>query len=373
MIALIRFRPYIVIAGWILVFLAAGDGFFRLLDKTPVLGWLPKVVTGTGFLEDNRQRIEGAVQECAEGRVGADEYLCAIMGLSNVREAVPLQVVSEEAGLPCRYLGLGAAGLGMPDLAAQARLLLDSELRPDLVLLGIGPHQMVDTRPKPSAFQVNFLDLLRHGDFRNAAIEIRNGIWFYARRQDVSITVERCLLDARATMFRWFGVHLQESATNHRSPWREMIRAIFAEHFSEATLREEEQFFQSLGVFERETYMNSPKASATLVRLIQDLRARGAVVVVVLMPENSRLRKRMPPNISTAVTTPLKQAFGADMPPVLDLREAVEDAGFVDLSHLNPTGSARCGRLIGAKIRDYVPSRPQRSKHVSNPSVGPAP
>lgn len=373
MIALIRFRPYICIAGWLLVLFAAIDGVLRLLNGTPVLGWVPKVVTGTGFFEDNRQRIEGALCECAEGRVGSDEYLCAIMGLSNVREAISLKVVSEEAGLPCRYLGLGAAGLGMPDVAAQARLLLDSELRPDLVLLGIGPHQMVDNRPKPSALKVNFLDLLRHGDFRNAAIEIRNGIWAFARRQDVSITVERSLLDARAAMFRWFDVHLQEPASDHRSPWREMIRAIFAEHFSEATLREEEQFFQGLGVFERETYANSPKASATLVRLIQDFRARGAVVVVVLMPENSRLRKRMPPNINTVVTTPLQEAFGANGPPVLDLRDAVEDAGFVDLCHLNPKGNARCGRLIGAKIRDYVPSRPQRSQRVSNELSGPTP
>lgn len=360
MIALIRFRPYIVVAGWLLVFLAAADGVLRLLDKTPVLSWLPKAIAGTGFLQDNRERIEGAVRECAEGKVGSEEYLCAILGLSNVREAVSLKVVSEEAGLPCRYLGLGAAGMGMPDLAAQARLLLGSELRPDLVLLGIGPHQLVDTRPKPNALHANFFDLLRRGDLRNAAIEIRNGVWVFARRQDVSITVETALLDARAAMFRWFGVHLQDSAANHRSPWREMIRAIFVEHFSEATLREEEQFFQDLGVFERETYDNSPKASASLIGLIQGLRKRGAVVVVVLMPEHSRLRKRMPPNVSTVVTTPLQKAFGAEAPPVLDLRDAVADAGFVDLSHLNPTGAARCGRLIGAKIRDYVPSSPRR-------------
>lgn len=363
MIAFIRFRPYAVIAGWLLILLVAINGVLRILDRTPILAWLPKVTAGTGFLEDNRQRIEDAVQECERGQVGADEYLCAILGLSNVREAVPLKVVSKEAGLPCRYLGLGAAGVGMPDLVGQARLLLESKLCPDLVLVGIGPHQMVDTRPKRSTSRANFYDLLRRGDFRNAAIEIRNGFWFFERRQDVSITTEKALLDARAAMFRSFDVYLPQGETNHRSPWREMIRAIFAEHFSEATLREEEQFFQDLGVFDRQTYANSPKASAALVGLIQDFRVRGAVVVVVLMPEHSRLRKRMPPDINSVVTMPLQQAFGKEAPPVLDLRDAVADEGFVDLSHLNSTGSARCGRLIGAKIRDYVPSRPLRRRH----------
>jgi hypothetical protein len=261
----------------------------------------------------------------------------------------------------------------MPDLAPQARLLLDIELRPDLVLIGLGPHQLVDTRPKPSMVKVSFLDYLRRGDLRNAAIEIRNCLWFFARRTDISISLDNILLDARASMFRWFGVQLREASADHRSPWRDMNRAISAEHFSEATLREEEQFFQDLGVFDRETYRNSPKAPAALVDLVRDFRARGAVVVVVLMPENSRMRKRMPPNIIEAPTTPLQQAFGADMPPILDLREKVEDSGFVDLTHLNQRGSQRCSRLIGEKLRDYVPSRPLGKPRVLSLPAGTVP
>lgn len=355
MISLIRFRPYLMIAGWLLALLVVVNGSLHLLDATPVLDWLPKATAGTGFLEDNRQRVEGAQREYEEGRVKPGEQLCAIVGLSNVREAVPLKVVSEEAGLACRYLGLGAAGGGMPDVVPQARLLLESELRPDLVLLGIGPHQLLDTRPKPNALQMSFLESLRKGDFRNAAIAIRNDSWFFARRNDISITLENHLLDARAALFRAFGVHLQEAAADRRSPWREMIRTIFAEHFSEATLREEEQFFQGLGAFDRETYTNATKAPTILIQLVRDFRAHGAVVVVVLMPENSRLRQRMPPNVLEVVSMPLHRAFGEDMPPILDLRDAVEDSGFVDLAHLNPAGSALCGHLIGAKIRNYLP------------------
>jgi hypothetical protein len=206
--------------------------------------------------------------------------------------------------------------------------------------------------------QQSFFDAMRRGDLRNAAIELRNGLWFFARRNDVSISLEKSLLDARAVIFRSFGVHLQESAADQHSPWRDMIRAIFEDHFSEATLREEQQFFQDLGVFDWETYVNSPKAPSALVRLIRDFRARGSVVVVLLMPENSRLRNRMPPNVLDSVAIPLQQAFDADVPTVLDLRDAIEDSGFVDLTHLNQKGSARCGVLIGAKIRDYLPSQP---------------
>jgi hypothetical protein len=355
MLALTRFRPYLPVAAWLFALLLLTNCALRLLNATPVFGWLPKVTAGAGYTEDNRQRVAAACDEYQKGQVAPDEPLCAIVGLSNVREAVSLKVVSAEAKVTCRYMALGAAGVGMPTLKQQASILHASELRPDLVLVGLGPHQMVDARPKPGKHQQGVLAPLRQGDFRNAALAVRDWLWFYDRRQDVSLTTEAALLDVRADLFRRFGVRLQELESNHRSPWREMIRSIFAEHFSEATLKEEEQFFADLGAYDRQTYANSPKAAAALVEMVRDLRQRGSVVVIVLMPENSRLRKRMPPDINDTVTGPLRAAFGEDAPQVIDLRDAVEDEGFVDLTHLNQVGNQRCSRLIGTRVPDLLP------------------
>ncbi len=360
MIALIRFRPYLPVAACMLLWCVAFNGVFLLFDNTALLAWLPKATAGTGFLEDNRDRVEGARREYQEGRVGSDEYLCVILGLSNVREAIPLRVLSTEAGVSCRFLGLGAAGVGMADLPGPARVLPESGLRPDLVLVGVGPHQLLDT--KPGNLTPNFLGALREGDFRNAAIAARNTIWFFTHRHDISVGTEGKLLDARADLFRRFGIQERQTGDDRRSPWRDMVRLFFVDHFSEATLKEEDKFFENLGAFDWRTYEKASKAPAILVRLIGDLRAHGAEVVIILMPENSRLRKRMPPNVNEAVTAPLRRAFGADMPPILDLRDAIDDSGFVDLTHLNQAGADQCGRLLGPKIKDYLPHHPPFSQ-----------
>jgi hypothetical protein len=363
MIALARLRPYLqVMLPLALVALLLAVGF-RVLDATPILGWLPKAVSGTGFLEDNRDRVAGASREYREGRVAPGEYLCVIMGLSNVREGVLLDTVAAEAALPCRYLGLGGAGVGMPGLHQHAQALLASDLRPDLVLVGIGPHQMVDTRPKPQGLQQGVIAYLRQGDLRNAAISARNWCWFYARRDDVTRAIEATLLDARASLFRLLDVQLQEP--EHRSPWRGMIRKIDADHFSEATLQEEEQFCADLGVYDEDTYAKAEKAPEVLIHVVDELRARGSVVVIVLMPENSRLRNRMPPNALEAATTPLRLKYGDEMPPILDLRDAIGDSCFVDLAHLNRAGAEKCSRLLGENLHRFLPSRPPLMQDIT--------
>jgi hypothetical protein len=358
MFSLPRLRPYF----WIGISLALSALFVNValqcLASTPVLGWLPKIVAGTGFLEDSRQRVEAAIQEYKEGKIDANDYLCAFVGISNVREGIDLRVIAERSGVHCRYLGLAGAGLAIPGAAQQAEVLLTSELRPDLVIVGIGPHQMLDTKPKPGSQELGALGYLRRIDLRNMAIVMRGWIWVFSRRLDISLALDDAILNMRASLFRALHVQLKQPDGGLRDPWRGMIKAMGRDHYSEATLREELQFFESLGAFDPETYAAAKKAPATLVRVVKQFRNRGATVVVLLMPEHSRLRGRMPENITRFVKTPLRDAFPDAPPPVLDLRDAVDDEGFVDMAHLNAKGSAQCSRLLAAEIRHFLPHHP---------------
>jgi hypothetical protein len=364
MINLSCFRPFLQVGFWLSAIFVLLNGLLQSMDAWPAGRWLNKAVSGPNYVEDARQRVSNAFQEYQEGRVSTDDSLCAIIGTSNVREGIDLKTVAESAGVSCRYLGLAGSGLSMLEVTQLAEPLLASQLRPDLVILGVGRYQLGDTRPEPDWLHEGGLAHLRRGDFRYVAFALWKRIWISFRRPAVSMATATALADARADMFRYFQVHVKQSQESHRSPWRTIQRWKFPEHIPEAALRQEEQLFADLGVCELATYTRAPKAFPALIDLIKRFRAEKAVVVVLLLPEHSWLRQGIPPATRQVVDDLLRQAFPEDPPLLLDFRDALDDSGMCDLTHPNGKGRERCSRLLGAAIRHYLPLHPPLMKAV---------
>ena len=223
MIHLTRFRPFLQVGFWLGAIFVLINGLLQSMEAWPAGRWLNEALNGPDYVEGARQRVSNAFQEYQEGHVSTDDSLCAIVGTSNVREGIDLKTVAESAGVPCRYLGLPSSGLDMLDVAEIAEPLLASRLRPDLVILGVGRYQLVDTRP-PDALHEGVLAHLRRGDFRYVASALWKRNWIDFRRQEISVASAAALADARADMFRYFQVHLKQSQESHRSPWRHYVR-----------------------------------------------------------------------------------------------------------------------------------------------------
>ena len=107
------------------------------------------------------------------------------------------------------------------------------------------------------------------------AVALRNSMWTYARREDISVSVEFAVLELRAKVLAAFGVALPEGDARKRSPWREMIKTDHPEHFSAATLKLQEQDYESNGIFDLGRYEDSPVATATLIAIIEQFHRRG--------------------------------------------------------------------------------------------------
>jgi hypothetical protein len=356
MIDVARLGPCLRVSAALTLVTVLVDVTLQRLGPTPVLVWLPDRVAGNGYLEDSRQRLAMASEEYEEGRVDRDHYICAIVGLSSTREGIDLRVLAQEAGANCRCLGLAGAGASMGDLAQHAEALLSSSVRPDLVLIGVGPQLMIDPGPKRGNQKPKAPPMRRRLDLRHALLAIRNGSWLYSRRLDVTLGVESAVLEARARLFGALHVRIKEPEDSARSPWRPMTREMGKEHYSDATLREELAAFESAGGFDPQTYARSTKAPATLVRLIKQFRDRGAVVVILILPEHSWLRRRMPASIAQAVRKSLLEAFPAGAPAVVDLSDALGDDDFVDVFHANTKGSVALSRLVGARLAAQLPN-----------------
>lgn len=344
MLDLSRLRPFARISAWILLFLAAIN-FVLCLLSVVVPGWLPRQFFGVDFVKENRLRVVNAAAHYRDGLLEADKPLAVIIGLSSASEGIGLKTLDEEDGVSCRYLGLCGGGRNMEDIARYARPLLASDLKPDLVVLAISPFHLVDP---PSGFRQGFVERLHH-----AFVPEILGLWFWTRRGDVSYALKLLLVDARMRMFQFFDVRLRETELD---PWREMIKMDLPASVSEAALHAKIEQYGLRGYYDGEVYSRSHDQAATLIELIGQFRARRADLVIVLMPEHSALRGRMPTEAMKALLDPLKTLEG-NMPPVFNFRDAIEDGGFMDISHMNDTGLAQFSSLLAKTVGQNVPNR----------------
>lgn len=355
-----RLKPYGQIGLWLVVTALCVELALQALDRTPVLSWIPKAVTGTGYLEDSRLRVAQALEEYRQKRVASHEHLAVLVGVSEVREGIELSAMAQGLGPQWRLLGLGGAGFGLGSIRQYANLVLESELRPDLAVLGLGLYHLVDYRPRPGVAAPELADRFRQGDIRSIAVALRNSTWTYARREDISVSVEFAVLELRARLLAAFGVALPEGDARKRSPWREMIKTDWPEHFSAATLKLQEQDYEGNGIFDLGRYETSPVAMSALMDMIEQFRRRGTKVVLVVMPQHSTLNQRIPSDALKVLERQLRRSFPENEPPLLDFRKAVEDSGFVDLPHLNRKGSLEFSQKLGKQLRGQLRSAAEK-------------
>ncbi|HZE91597.1 MAG TPA: hypothetical protein VE029_07820 [Rhizobacter sp.] len=347
-----------VILGLMLTVLAL-NLLLHLSDKV-MPDWLPYRLAGNGFEKDIEQRIEAAQADYHDGVVQADRPLCALLGLSGLREASDLKTMSSTGPVRCRYLGLSGAGGAINTIADQSRELLTGSLRPDVAVIGLSPFLLV----KPLASQAPPADTATAQDARQSTPHIsiaglrqtlkaaRDWLWFVERRQDVNGEAESALQSGKQTLLKLFKAGKTAVRNPLTDPWREMIRLDLPEHPSAAALREGMAAYEARQLFEADSYAPDRIAEQrqALNQFVRELRARGARVVIALMPEYSLFRDRLPKQGADALRAGLQEAFGAEAPLIIDLRDAVPDSGFTNLAHVNQEGRAIVSQRLGGNI-----------------------
>ena len=333
-----------LLVGWAITINLA----LLILGHSGAFDWLPDRQTGTGFVRDSEQRVAGALEEYRAGRVAPGDYLVAVTGISNMREGINVDVLRQGLGTDIRVLGVAGAGAGAASIVDNARPLLDYGLCADVVVIGTAPLQMLDRPDTPTTeAHLPLRDRVR--------AMVQRYVWLFARRNDVSIFVDLSLTNARAWLFDALDVHLPMALS--AAPWRPMVRLMGAEHYPDSVLRAGVASAGAIGAYDQQAYDRARIAPALIASLIRAFEAGGTRVIIVFTPEHSWLRDREPLEIVDKLAKRLRESTNIQNLAVLDLRAAVPDRGFVDLSHLNREGSRRFTAILA---RTIVP--PERSK-----------
>jgi hypothetical protein len=335
-------------AAWIVAFLFVINLTLLSLDKTALLRWIPDRQTGAGFLAESKQRVTAAESAYASGAVPADHYLGAIVGISNVREGVDIDVLTQALGERWQIIGVAGAGAGSPSIAEQANLIFQSSLRPDVIVLGISPIHMLDTLVDPERSSAIVANTPPPNPIQRLKSEVSRLTWLVGRRNDLRAWSDRKLMDARTAIQSFAG--MDEAGQDSRSPWRPMLRTLAETSPTDERLSQGLAWARSFDASNIRAYQDSVLGPRVAGEMIRRFDARGACVVVVMMPEHSLLRKLEPDEVAFYSEARLRQVSGKPGLVVLDLRAAVPDGQFIDLVHLNRKGSELLSAELAAKI-----------------------
>lgn len=291
-----------------------------------------------------------AFEKLQAGGEVSDRQLVAIVGVSTTETDLDPGVLAATDPRKQKWLVVGTGGRNFTQLSLYSEPLLESAVRPRLVVLGIHPFMLrSDERDEWD----KSIDPVGHLRPLQPALLAKDFSWLdrnHGRLED-----ESNLLVLKATdrlrgilglpMYHWYQV--DDRPFDY---WNaEYVVGDKAQDYFKAT--QWELFLRELvpGQFVPEN--GQPQ---TLRALVEKMRGRGSEVVCVLMPEGSQFRSLCPPIIAARFAEAVAAASTPQNPlQVVDMRASMPDAVFYDYVHLNQEGRLRFSRLLATRLSDY--------------------
>jgi len=293
--------------------------------------WVPKQFFGIDFVKENYQRVQGAKAYYRDPSNHNNGSLVVILGLSSASEGISIRQLQknarDRADNDTKFLSLSGAGRNFKEIDIYAEPLLNSTLDPTLVILAINPFHLMD----PPTKQLDLWLVLTE----TPHLQILAG-WFTTKRDDLRHLVDMKVLKLRNSFFGWLDNHVDEKGLN---PWREST------FMGISPLQTTEQWQHKLneygkrGYYDIKNYQHSRQQTIILVKLLKSFDEKGIHVVVVLMPEHSSLHQSVPKTAVQPLISQLEERLSPARPPkITNMRQAIPDSGFNDISHMNKDG-----------------------------------
>jgi hypothetical protein len=347
MIDLRRYRN-LLIGAPCLGLLVAGINFLLLAITGPAPDWLvPRLYPmGWNWVERTAARVSGLEAACGPPAANGCHPLLVYLGQSGAQEGIDPAVLHAHLGTDLRLVGICGSGSGMYPFRALSEPLLRSRLRPALTVLCIHPVWLIgNPTPQPPASLDPFPALFR-GDWQEVGQIVGWWNWLARNRHFVNYAARTQLHAAQARL---------GGAAVDPHPWRPPERAGNLYWVGEEKLRWLMAEYERRGWFDPAQYARFQEGqAAALVDLISRLRGHGGAILILLMPERSGFRTRIPPAARCYLLGTIREHF-PDLPAVLDFQDAIPDEMFSDWGHLNDTGRERFSLLLADALRDRCP------------------
>ena len=291
-------------------------------------------------------RLAKVQQMKSAGRID-EQKLIAMIGLSPVREDTDPALLEANDPDHRGWLILGAQGRTFATLDVYARTLADSGIHARQVAIGIMPsmlHHDDDAVPVDAAIS-RLPHHLRHFQIHHVLLDLS---WVYRNSNALADQATLVMYEAATRSRLIFGLPMSAAYAPESDAFTSWTSVLNAHSNAEHMVLQWDGHRQLLVP---EQFQSIDRQINSFARTVNRLRAGGSEVVLILMPETSRLRGIYPQIIEQRFGEAVRIASAGAPLQIIDMRAAVDDDLFWDDGHLNPQGR----RVFSSELPGKIP------------------
>jgi hypothetical protein len=308
---------------------------------------------------DTGARIARLLSEPRGTNAGAGAPLGILFGQSTLGSGVDARVLEENDDSELRWANLNGWGGSINRTRDIADLFFASGLKPDVVLLCINPYMLVGHE-----FEIEHKQALR-----KPGGSIRPWIWAYDNRFVVNHLSRELWHRAKLGLLRAFRFGFtalyRPSRDHDDSSRRKRLPSLSAKELAERVEGEAE-----LGWFDPHRYDPEGSNARSLVEIVRESRKAGSKVGIILLPERSIHRDRIPPEAIRCFDEINRRNFPDDPVPVYNLRDRIPDDQFIDTDHPGLDAMPSISIMVGECVRDLLSDHPSPRTSRTRPAAG---
>lgn len=293
-------------------------------------------------------QIAAAERDLSEPHRHDARPLVVVLGLSTAREDIDAAALGPKLCPPMRVLNLGSSGSSYRELAFYLRTLPRTHLHSALTLLAVHPVWLAERRPTAASLgspgdQAEVPSSPKPIAAARAVARHLGWSWLSDNRRGMHAVFRNALAFVRERIGDVFQLDMRSRFPDRATaPWAARI-AYHELHAPPAFMDQQLRAWREYGWFDAANYTTSGAEAESLRQLVTEARALGGHVTMVLLPEQSFLRQRVPSAADSAFRQVLR---GGKVLASLDLRARLPDEMFYDYVHANAQGRAHVTTLL---------------------------
>jgi hypothetical protein len=356
-VELVRYRNSAFVFFFIgLAMLTLDRGLHLALGDAPT--WLvpEQIPIGWDAVDCTERRFAALMEEREWEAQELDQPLCLYFGLSTGRLGIDPDVLATQTADRMRFVGFCGNGASVEHLVGMARPWLRSDYSPDLAILALHPSWLAGRRSEglqvPPTAAGGWKTELKN-QLRATAQES----WIVAHRTFVNHFFRSCLYSIREKLFVELKLPPKAFSAADPDPWQPMRPTYYTEARDPSFIPTQLDRWESFGWFDRDSYTNpTNKNPQTLLNLLANCHDRGTQVIIVMMPESSVFRERLPPEARELLLKTIRESEYAANVTTWDLQNSMDDGLFRDTIHLGLEGREKLSRKLAELIDSLSPS-----------------